>query len=334
MLAACLDAVKILDAGNVISKRYSDASVLTILAYHRVVDIDPSAYPFDEELVSASVAGFDEQTRFVKDNFDAITFADLDACLVAGRLPRRPMIITFDDGYRDNYTHAFPILKKWGLPATIFLTSGHIGTNEPFWFEKVAYWIKKTEARSLKLVSDGRVYEYALGKDRGRVIKDVQDLIKSVDENTHKNLISSLEHEAGVEIGSTDEVMPLSWKEVLEMSASGMEFGAHSATHINMAAQADGILQREVFSSKHAIERRIKKPVTVFSYPFGGGKAFSKRTEECIRDAGFKFAVSYVDGINSIADLKRFEMKRVCIERYDSFALFKGRVSLRKVFGR
>lgn len=333
VLAACLDAVKILDAGNAISRRRSDASILTILAYHRVLDFDPAVYPFDEELVSATRAGFDEQMRYVKQSFDAITFAELAEGLDGGGLPKRPIIITFDDGYGDNYTVAFPILKKWGLPATIFLATAHIGTNEPFWFEKAACWIKKTESRSLRLDSGLRVYEYALVGDRGAVIRDVQDLLKSVDENTHGNLISSLEQEAGVKLDPTDIVRPLTWEEVSEMSGSGIEFGAHSETHLNMAMLSDGVLQKEVYGSKQAIEERIKKPVTVFSYPFGGAKAFSRRTEGRVRDAGFKFAVSYVDGVNSIAGLKRFEMKRVHVERYDSFALFKGRLSLRTIFG-
>src|SRR3990170_4366644 len=71
---------------------------LLVLAYHRVLDIDPEKYPFDEEVVSASCDAFDQQMAFVKKSFDVITFADLKKCLEGGiSVPKRPLIITFDD---------------------------------------------------------------------------------------------------------------------------------------------------------------------------------------------------------------------------------------------
>lgn len=98
---------------------------LTALAYHRVLDIAPSGYPFDMEVVSASCQAFDWQMNFVSKNFDVITFAALKNCL-EGNIPhpKQPLIITFEDGYADNYFYAFPILKKYRLPATLLLYFG------------------------------------------------------------------------------------------------------------------------------------------------------------------------------------------------------------------
>ena len=132
--------------GNEIARRVwwrNPRPGLRILAYHRVLDDDESSFPFDEEVISATTDDFCRQMKFARDNFEIISFRDLEICEQQGRpWPKRALIITFDDGYRDNYTNAFPILREFGLTATIFLTAGHIGLRELFWWDLVAYCIK------------------------------------------------------------------------------------------------------------------------------------------------------------------------------------------------
>jgi peptidoglycan/xylan/chitin deacetylase (PgdA/CDA1 family) len=334
ILAGCLDRARIIDVCNTVSRTAFTGQCVSILAYHRVFDIDPCSYPFDAELVSASEEAFDRQMRYVARNFDVITFSELRSCLGAGSIPKRPLIITFDDGYMDNYTVAFPVLKGRGLTATIFLATSHMDTGEPFWFEKVSYWIKKTGRKEIRLSSGRDVHEYRLSGDRLGAIKDIQDLLKSVDEAGHSRLMASLEHETGVSIRQEDLslAMPLSWKEVKEMSSAGIEFGSHSSTHLNVAKVTDERLWAEIDGSRRSIEEAINRPVAVFSYPFGGINAFSRRTGERLRQAGYEFAVSYLDGINRVGSMDAFEMKRVHVERYDSFSLFKGRLCLARLF--
>src|SRR5215471_15904890 len=121
-------------AGQFLGRRSADGSgSLRILAYHRVLDADPSDFAYDEGVISATTEAFYHQMDFVRRNFDVLTFRELHAIEMEGKdRPRRALIITFDDGYRDNYTQAFPVLRHMGLPATIFLATGHIGRSRLF----------------------------------------------------------------------------------------------------------------------------------------------------------------------------------------------------------
>jgi len=101
---------------------------LLVLAYHRICEIE--GFMWDDDLISASPGEFERQIRYVADRFTPITFEEL-ARILSGRspIPPRPAIVTFDDGYMDNYLQAFPILKRYGVPATFFIPVGFIGTR-------------------------------------------------------------------------------------------------------------------------------------------------------------------------------------------------------------
>src|SRR5260370_40059269 len=103
-------------AGQFVGRRSAEGSgSLRILAYHRVLDADPLDFAYDEGVISASTEAFYHQMDFVRRNFDVLTFEDLYKIEAEGRSwPCRALIITFDDGYRDNYTQAFPVLKQMG----------------------------------------------------------------------------------------------------------------------------------------------------------------------------------------------------------------------------
>src|SRR5262249_55983601 len=125
-----------------------DSRSVRILAYHRVLDANPEEFDFDEGVISASTEGFYRLMYFVRRIFDVLSFRALYKIELAGRsFPRRALIITFDDGYRDNYPQAFPVLKQLGLPATIFLASGHIGRSRLFWWDAIAYCVKHAKRK-------------------------------------------------------------------------------------------------------------------------------------------------------------------------------------------
>ena len=102
-------------------------SRLTVITYHQVKD------PADDGS-SVGVAAFREQMGYLRRHYQVVRLEDGVARLQRGRTPERLVSITFDDGYEDNYRNAFPILERYGLPATVFLTTGSIDSGEPLWF--------------------------------------------------------------------------------------------------------------------------------------------------------------------------------------------------------
>jgi len=283
-------------------------------------------------MVSASCEGFDRQMRFVKEHFDVITFTHLKDFQDGKRpLPKRPIIITFDDGFSDNYLNAFPILNKYQIPATIFLSTGYIGTDQIFWWEKVVYWFK--HADNFFKVWQGLGHPLPQAQDQTRswtlkYLKDAQDTVRV-------SCIAGMEKEFPPIQGENllSFVRGLRWEEVLEMTRSGIEFGSHSVTHPILSKLSKHALLFEVQASKKEIEAQTGKPVIAFAYPNGSPESFTQETVDMLREADYQFGVTYYpSGVNRIENMDPYRLKRVSVGRDDSFDHFRSRLLLPMLF--
>ena len=207
---------------------------IPILTYHSIDD--------SESVISVSAQKFEKQIRYLnKKGYQTLSLSKAVDYLTQGiTLPRKNFIITFDDGYRNNYTEVLPILKKYNFTATIFLTTGHCG--------KINNW-----------------------------------------PNQHSSI---------------PELPMLSWEEVNEMVNYGIEFGAHTQKHANLTYVSRDLARKEIMNSKDEIEKRIEKPVKLFSYPFG---AYNKIVKDIVRK-NFIGAISNKPGkINANSDVYALE---------------------------
>jgi peptidoglycan/xylan/chitin deacetylase (PgdA/CDA1 family) len=300
-----------------------------VLAYHRVLDDDPRSFPFDEALISADVETFREQMAFVRSNFDVISFRDLLRCDQEGRpWPRRGLIVTFDDGYRDNYTAAFPVLKELGIAATIFLTTGHIGQKRLFWWDEVAYAIKHSGRGS---VHCPEVASKPLSLDspdaRRAAINAVLKYVKEIPEEAKRAFLDRLRAELAAEPPAhLTEGMHLSWDDVRAMAAAGVEFGGHTVTHPVLSNVSREQMEREVAESKQAIKQNLGEEPIAFAYPVGRAARFNKAAEEAVARAGFAYAVSYDEGLALQHPSARYSLARIHVERDHSLSLFRTNV--------
>lgn len=299
---------------------------LHILAYHRILDDNPDAFLFDEALISACSSSFRRQMEFVKKNFNVLTFADLNRAEKEGKSwPERALIVTFDDGYRDGYTHAFPILKEIGIPATIFLTVEHMAKTELFWWDHVAYCVKKTAKGELRIPALG-LHPLSIKNDRERrqAIDKILDYLKTIPEHLKQQFLSEFPELTEVRL-PTDaaEQMHLSWDEIREMSAGGIEFGSHTLTHPNLVNIEIDQLTREVTQSKKIIERKLGKEVLAFAYPEGYSGSFNPTVQETVARSGYPYAVAYEEGLAYQQASARYALPRIHVEHENSFNLFR-----------
>ncbi len=299
---------------------------LRILAYHRILDDDPRSFPFDEALISAGRETFREQLKFIRRNFDVISFEDLHQCETEGKeWPRRALIITFDDGYRDNYTNAFPILKEFDLPATVFLTTGHIGSARLFWWDKVAYLIKRTSRQSVTLADlSDTAFDLSSSRARRHLIERVLWWLKQVQEETRSRFLDSLASELDVELPDrVADGMHLSWDEVKEMARSRIQFGSHTVTHPILSHVGESQLQQEISESKQIIEQHLGREVMVFAYPAGRRTRFNDNVQSVVARCGYHYAVSYEEGAAAENACDRFALPRIHVEADESLRLFR-----------
>lgn len=306
--------------------RKSGKHDLHILAYHRILDDNPDTFLFDEALISANSTSFRQQMEFAKKNFNVLSFADLLRVEQEGQAwPERALIVTFDDGYRDGYTHAFPILKELEIPATIFLTVGYMEKTHLFWWDLVAYGVKKTVHHDLEIPAiSSHPLSLRTPVERRRAIDSILRHLKSVPEQEKQEFLQQFPAVTGVEI--PDDLaagMHLVWSEIQEMSASNIEFGSHTVTHPILENIGADQLEYEIGESKRTIEREIGKEISAFAYPEGYRCHFNSTVQATVARHDYGYAVAYEEGLACCGEQTRYALPRIHVEHENSLNLFR-----------
>lgn len=255
-----------------------------VLCYHRVCN-EPN--PFFE---GTPVAKFREQMTLLREHFDVRPLGEL----VSGDVPENAAAVTFDDGYRDNYTNAFPILRDLGLPATIFLVTDALDENRMIWHDKIFDAFHRTK---VELV------------DPERLLAELLKEVRSVGPDERESRIERLLEELAVEPDGNGWEK-LTWDQVREMSDGGIEFGAHTLDHPILSRVSSEEARRQIRGSKERIESELGCEVTSFAYPNGRSMDFDESTKRILGEEGFRLAVTTVSGAND-ASTDPLELRRV-----------------------
>lgn len=284
LLAAAADRSRFLDAYG-FARRKLTKSQIAILIYHRV---SPRRDSWSLEPLSPQ--SFERQMRYFSQNYEILPLDRLVEHIKQGEpLPEKAVVITFDDGYKDNYRYAYPILKKYHVPATIFLTTGHIGTGNLFWWDKVSYIIQHTYLDQLNLEEFG-TFSMRSEREKSRASSIITERLKKLPGGKKDLLIDDLLTISGVEIPADfGKELILSWDEISEMSHDGIAFGAHTVNHPILTNLPFEQAEREIVQSKNDIEKMIGHQVTAFSYPNGD---FNADIAKLVRTCGFACAVA------------------------------------------
>jgi O-antigen/teichoic acid export membrane protein/peptidoglycan/xylan/chitin deacetylase (PgdA/CDA1 family) len=313
---------------------------LRVLAYHRVLhDLDEATFAFDAELVSARQKDFDWQMAYIARRFNPVSIQQVADAINGGKpLPKRAVMVTFDDGFRDNYDVAFPVLQRHGVPALFFLSTGYIDSQSTFWFDWIVYAFMHTPLRNLHLRAIDMTIALPDARDGRRLeaLKLLQ-VLKGTSEVDRQQIIEQLKAELKVEM-TLDQIelsAPLSWDQVREMSRGGMEFGSHTVSHPILSTITDPMLLRfELDGSKATLEREIGKPVLALSYPVGGRDAVNDQVLAATAKAGYQCAFTYQSGANKLTSGdERYYLKRLHVERYTTHAMFSAALEMPEIFG-
>jgi CelD/BcsL family acetyltransferase involved in cellulose biosynthesis/peptidoglycan/xylan/chitin deacetylase (PgdA/CDA1 family) len=276
-----------------------------ILQYHRIND---DGDPF---LRSDSTEAFRAQMKYLARHFSCVSLDDFAAGKIDEKEAGYSVAITFDDGYRDNFTNALPILKEFRIPATIFLATGFIGTGDIPWYDKVCLAFKLTVQKELRLDRPGvSACSLRTQQERVAVMQQTLDALRVMDEDPGNSLMDDLFHALRVPRELTLPNFMLNWDEVRQMTAHNISFGAHTVTHPVLSQVKSDRLSMEIETSKKTIEEKLQNEVIHFAYPFGKPADIGPDARSVVAQAGFKTAVTTVPGFNSANDdplsLKRY----------------------------
>jgi peptidoglycan/xylan/chitin deacetylase (PgdA/CDA1 family) len=283
-----LDRLKIIDTYYFIQSNIR--SQVAIITYHHIgTKID------DYLLYRIKTSDFQQQMRYLKQTHEIISFETLHQAFAGKKsLPRRAAIITFDDGYKDNYTEAYPILKKNNIPATIFLTTGPIETNAIFWWNIIGYVLCNTKLTKIDLEDFG-VVSPPSKENMFHSLRMTYSRFKNIPEEKKKKLIDLLIQKSDVNIPNDfGKDLMVSWDNVKEMNENGIDFGSHTVTHPILTHVPLNQVKVEIIESKKIIEKKLNRPITTFCYPNGFATDYNADIIQILKDNGFQSSVTAI----------------------------------------
>lgn len=271
-----------------------------VLLYHRVLPEKEREQSFSSRSIIVSPDTFERQLRFLRRHFSVVGPEEFRDWLLNGRdHPLPPCLITFDDGWKDNLTHAGPILKAQKLPAVIFLPTGYIGTGKTFWQERLSRLLFRLgQQPALRqhpvvarhglaaLFGGGRAELAELAGTLARSFKGLQP--RDID-----NLVDEVAAALAVSDDAGDADTFLSWDDVQTMRMDGIAFGSHTVNHSILTHLEPDAVAKELTESRRVLEQRLSMPVQLLAYPNGNHDA---GTCAQARQAGYRLAFTTVRG--------------------------------------
>ena len=304
---------------------------LIILNYHRIGNADQT--PFDSGVFSATAEQFDSQIAYLKRRFHMATLEEVFA-MMGGDAPRRTsVLVTFDDGYLDNYTVAFPILRSHGVQAVFFLPTAFIGTGKLPWWDIIAYLVKRSVKKHIRLEYP-KPETFDLAVDGGkRVSMEILRLFTDTAVKDSERFLADLQRASEVSRpeGQTERCF-LNWDEARDMQQHGMAFGSHTHSHEILAKLSPELQQEEVRHSREILERELNRRVDILAYPVGLKHCFSSDTVRSLEESGYRAAFSFYGGSNRAGEIRPFDIRRYGVAD-PSFARFRLQTTLRAVIG-
>jgi peptidoglycan/xylan/chitin deacetylase (PgdA/CDA1 family) len=305
---------------------------IAALAYHRVGYADGD--PFDRALWSATPEAFSAQMRFVKAHFDVISPGDLGQAVKDRR--GRYVLVTFDDGYRDNYECAFPILKEHGVPATFFVCTGFLDRRHIAWWDEIAWMLRTSKKREL----DARPWlDETLplaGPPLERTICRLLRVYKSLPGQRTEEFVEFLAEGTGSGRYAAAALPStwMTWDMVRQMSRAGMSIGGHTDSHPVLSRLSPEDQRQEVERCGQRLAAELGQRMRWFSYPVGGPIAFNADTREALQAAGVEYAFTYYGGIRTARDWDPYDVRRLRIELEMPQSEFEATLFFPTVFGR
>lgn len=282
--------------------------------YHRVMASVDSQPCFVQPGMFVTTASFEKQIIFLRDRFEVVFLEDLVDKALKGENIGELCAITFDDGWRDNFTEAFPIMEKYRVPATIFLATGFVGTDRMFWPEEICSYLGRSMGDKSTFNSvppsyirfSEEISRYRQSKRETFFDRSIE-ILKGYSPDNREEILGYFR-----DMLKTDP-MPrqmLNWDEAQEMHSSGLvRFGSHTVNHEMLDQIPLKKARDEISQSRKEIELRLGDTVRTFAYPNGN---YSDSIQMVLEESGFDAAVTtrkgFFDRNMSLMEIPRVAM--------------------------
>jgi peptidoglycan/xylan/chitin deacetylase (PgdA/CDA1 family) len=282
---------------------------LIVLNYHRIRRSDePGQIPFEEGVFGPSAVEFEQQMEWLSRNTELLTEGEVIERLANGKKFGWPSaLLTFDDGYVDNYETAFPILRKLAIPAIFFIPTGLVTSRRLGWWDIVAYLVKRSTKASISVGSE----EISLD-DRNAAIRRLCAKFKQPRAGEAQCSVAAIADACDVPVPGVEiqgrELM--TWEQIREVSRHGIAIGSHTHNHPVLSTLGRDGQREELRTSKQILEGALGERVRSVAYPFGGSPHYGPDSQSLASECGYELGFSFRSGANRARDLDRYGLRR------------------------
>jgi len=280
-----------------------------ILTYHRIsnyTDEENRGVFHSKFETGITKKLFEIQMRYIKEKMCPISLQEMVRLIRKGeKIPDHAVAVTFDDGYHDVYENAFPILKKYQIPATIFILPQNISSTNILWWDKLTELLRRTSKKSLELRKiwsriDGHLdftknFKLTSNREKSMVMSFLNECLMNMPQEKVALGMELLQEELEVEEGNIEKAhVMLTWEQVIEMNRWGISMEAHTLSHPNLTTMEPDKLWKELVESRRMIQDKTNTKVVGFAYPYG---FYDDRVVEMVMRSGFEYAVTSDIGV-------------------------------------
>jgi peptidoglycan/xylan/chitin deacetylase (PgdA/CDA1 family) len=301
---------------------------LFVLNYHRIGDGSGSLY--DAAVFSATADEFEAQVAWLKSRYHIATLTEArDFVRRPGGFRHPTLLLTFDDGYLDNYMAAYSILRSHSVPATFFLATSYVGSRRLPWWDAIAFVVKMSRRQSLRLSYPEPLTLRLDDADRNMAVRLILRHFKSVRARNPGRFMRELADACGMDIPEyAPERLFLDWPEAAEMRLAGMDIGSHTHSHELLGKLAPERQLEEASLSGELIRRRLGSFPLAISYPVGKAGAYTADTFTAMEAAGYELGFSFYGGVNRRGRTQRFDVRRSAVDANESLDLIRLRTAV------
>jgi peptidoglycan/xylan/chitin deacetylase (PgdA/CDA1 family) len=277
---------------------------------------------------------FDGHVRCLKSHFDVVTPPDLPDILRRGK--GRYVLLTFDDGYLDNYRVAFPILKTHGVLATFFVATGFLDDPHLAWWDEIAWMVRTSRKHRIEAnpwLSTQVVFDEP---DREVAIRVLLSAYKLMPTNSNEAYLEFLAEATGSgrytcpDVGGTW----VTWALLREMRAAGMVVGGHTVNHPILARLSPERQWEEISGCGQRLAEELGEPMRYFAYPVGSRQTFDGHTRACLKRAGVQYGFSYYGGMRRFDDWDDCDVRRIPVDSGVDLDGLRAILALPRLYGR
>jgi peptidoglycan/xylan/chitin deacetylase (PgdA/CDA1 family) len=304
---------------------------LYVFNYHRVGNRNECGY--NRALFSCTVEQLREQLAVLNDRFDFVTIDRLADFARNGYAGRRPLaLVTFDDGYADNYLLAFPVLKQLEIPAVFFLPTQFVGARRMLWSDEIAWMLRNSRHSTISLPF--ALQPYSLAAER--LEQTIRGILRHVRRSPVPiaEQVDQIRQACGGVAPAADGDWPpfMNWEQVREMRSAGMDIGSHTHSHTPLARLTADKQRTELVNSRAVLEGELREPIRAVAYPVGDHTAYTAETCRIAREVGYELGFNFRRHANRLPVHNALDIGRFAVDYDTSSARLKSRVCFPRVF--